>query len=200
MFRLGRPLFLLGVFLVASSPGFAEEKMAETPYYPTAVGTTWHYKTGDGSKFVMKVVIHEKLEKVPVARIELQNDAKKEQAFELISVTKDGVFRYSFSGTIPDKPIQVLKLPLKAGDKWTVDAKALTDTIKGTFTVGPEKDIEVPAGKFKAFPVTSEDLDASGLKASSTCYYAAGKGLILQEIKIGKETTVIKLEKFEAGK
>jgi len=200
MLRVARPLVLLALFLLASSPGYAEEKMAETPYYPLAVGTTWHYKTGDGSKFVMKVVAHEKPDKVPVAKVELLNDLKKEQAYELISVTKDGVFRYSFSGTIPDKPIQVLKLPLKNGDSWTVDAKALTDTIKGTFTVGAEKDIEVPAGKFKAFPVTSDDLDASGLRASSTCYYAAGKGLILQEIKIGKETTVIKLEKFEAGK
>ena len=95
--------------------------------------------------------------------------------------------------------MRILKLPLKAGESWEIEGKALGDTFTGEFKVGKEEDIEVPAGKYKAFPVTSENLNASGLQASTTSYYADKVGLIKQEIQINTQKTVIELEKFEEG-
>ena len=143
MFRLARPFLLLSLFLVASSSGSAQDKMVSTPYYPLANGTTWHYKIRDGSKFVMKVAEQEKVGDVLCARVDLITDAaKKEPVSEHLAVTADGVFRYSFSTAIPDKPVQVLKLPLKAGETWKVESKALGDTLKGTYKVGEEEEID----------------------------------------------------------
>ncbi len=205
MFRLLRPLLLASLFFVAAFTVAAEDKMAQTPYYPLAVGNTWHYKLRDGSKFVMKVAAHEKVGSVMCAKVELvtnnvAGDVKKTPPAEDLSVTADGVYRYSFGGVTPDHPILVLKLPLKAGATWTVQSKALGDTLKGVYKVGPEEEITVPAGKYKAFPVTTDDLDAAGIKVSEKRYYASGVGLIYQEIKIGEQKTIAELEKFESGK
>jgi hypothetical protein len=208
MFRLARPFLGLSLVLLALSPGFGRDKPADNAFYPLAVGTTWTYSDvpsgasgSRGSKFVMKVVPYEGTEKdVKYSKIALLNDAMKEIAYELIHETKDGVFRLAFDGVKPNEPIQIIKFPLKDQATWPLDAKALNDTLKGTFKVGKEKEIEVPAGKYKVYPITIDDLDASGLKASSTSYYAAGVGLVKQEIKIGTQTTTIELEKFEAGK
>jgi hypothetical protein len=204
MFRLARLFQLLSLFLLAGSIGSAQEKTIETPsYYPLAVGNTWHYKLRDGSKFVMKVVAHEKVSNVMCAKVELvigEAAAKKEPVSEHLAATPTGVYRYSFSSATPDKPLLVLKLPLKSGETWTVDSRALGDTLKGTYKVGKEEEVTVPAGKYKAFPVITDDLEAAGLKVYEKRYYAAKVGMIYQEIKIGEQKTIIELEKFEPGK
>lgn len=200
MFRWMRPLLLLGLFLVASSPGSAQDKMPSTPYFPLAKGTTWQYKLRDGSKFTMKVVDHDKVGSVPCAKIELITEGgKKEPDTELISVKADGVFRYSFRNAVADKPVQILKLPPKAGETWKIDSKALGDSLQGTYKVGKEEDITVPAGTYKAFPVVTDDLDVAGIKVAETRYYAKDVGMIKQEIKIGGQTTIAELVKFEPG-
>ncbi len=199
MFRLAGLFLLSAAFLTVSTLGAAPAP--KVPYYPLSIGTTWTYKTGEGNHFVMKVTKEEKVGDVPCMRIDLlEGKPLKEVGHEMISVTSDGVYRNAFSSAVPDKPVRILKLPLKAGDSWTIDGKALGDPFKGKFTVGEERQIEVPAGKYKAFPITSEDLDASGLLASTTSWYARDVGLIKQEIKINTLKLVIELEKFEAGK
>jgi hypothetical protein len=197
MVRLVRSLLALALILTAVSLGLAaDDKMAETPWYPLEVGTTWHYKTRDGVKFVMKVVAHDKVGKEMAAKVELVVDEgagggtkKDSKASEHITVKPDGVYRSSFNGVTPDEPVRILKLPLKTGESWEIKAKALGDSIKGTFTVGEEKEITVPSmgegKKYKAFPVTTDDLDASGIKVQSKSYYARDVGMVLQEIKIG---------------
>lgn len=198
MIRLVR-LFLLASLLLAVSSLFAQQTMPTTPYYPLQPGTSWTYKTKEGNRFVMKVEKQDKVNDTPCARVVLLVE-NKEVGHECLSVTSDGVFRMAFGAATPDKPVRILKLPLMAGDSWDIDGKALGDTFKGKFKVGKEEEITVPAGKYKAFPIASEDLDASGLRASTTSYYAADVGLVRQEIKINNQQTVIELEKFEPGK
>lgn len=201
MFRLIRPFLLAGVLLPVSSV-LAQEAMPTTPYYPLETGTTWTYKTKEG-RFVMKVDKQDKVKvqdkEVPCVRVVLLVE-DKEVGQECISVTSDGVYRNAFGAAVPDKPVRILKLPLMTGDSWEIDGKALGDTFKGKFTVGKEEEITVPAGKYKAFPVSSEDLDASGLRASTTSWYASGVGLVRQDIKVNNQQTRIELEKFEASK
>jgi hypothetical protein len=197
MSRLVRSFLLAGLLLAVSALR-AEEAMPTTPYYPLEPGTTWTYKSKDG-KFVMKVEKMDKVGNHPCARVVLLVD-EKDRGQECISVTNNGVYRNAFGGALPDNPVCILKLPLKAGDSWEIKGTAMGDEFKGKFKVGEEKEIKVPAGTYKAFPVTSEDLSASGLRPIVTSYYASGVGLVRQELKINTQETVIELEKFEPGK
>src|SRR5262249_18351855 len=123
MFRLLRPFLLASVLLIASSL-FAQDAMPTTPYYPLKIGNTWTYKTKEGNKFVMKVIREEKVNEVPCARVGLMVDSK-EVGHEFISVTSDGVFRNGFGAAMPDQPVRILKLPLKADESWEIKGKAL---------------------------------------------------------------------------
>jgi hypothetical protein len=198
MFRLVRPLVLAVILLTASSLA-AQEAMPTTHWYPLTVGTTWTYKTKDGNHFVMKVTKEDKVKagesEIPCARIGLFVDGK-EVGSECIHVKNDGVYRASFGTAIPDMPVQILKLPPKAGETWEIKGKALGDNFSGEFKIGKQEEIEVPEGKYMAYPVTSDNLNASGLRATTTSWYAERRGLIKQEIKINSQTTVIELEKF----
>jgi hypothetical protein len=205
MMRRMLAVLLVGGFLLAAGPTGAQEpksKMPETPWYPLAVGTKWIYKYDDGKKCQFHVTGHEDFGGAVCAKVELSIDGKV-VSFEHVSVTKDGVFRNGFAGTKADKPVQILKLPPKKGDTWEVESKALgTESVKGKFTTD-EEEIKVGDKSYKTFKVTGKDMDANGLKFSTTYYFAVDVGLVKQVIEVGeatKQTTTLELEKFEGPK
>jgi hypothetical protein len=165
-------------------------------------GNTWTYKVGD-KKFKLRIAKHEKVGDVNCARVEmLEEDAVKSS--ELIGVTDKGVCRFKFEDKDAAPPILFLKLPPKSGETWKVDStvgktdKAPGETLKGTFKLGEEKEVAVPAGKY-ANVVTSgsEDLDANGQKIGFTYYFAKDVGMVKQVIDLGGQKVTIELEKFE---
>ncbi len=119
-------------------------------------------------------------------------------AYEHVCVKDDGVYRDSFGDKKPDKPIRFLKLPLKKGDTWEVDTKALGEPIKGTFKLD-EAEIKIGSTAYKTFTASSDDLDAAGMKISCVFYFAENIGLVKQVIKTGGQEIVVELKKFEAG-
>lgn len=209
------PALLVGpLLLIAAASLSAQDKLAETPYYPLQVGTTWHYKSGD-RKFTIRVAKHEKVGSVLCARLEVVRDGKV-VASEHLAVTDEGVYRHSLSASglapldskdsnraekqeKPEPPILVLKLPPKKGESWKVDSKADGKVFRGGFKID-EKEIKVPAGTYSAIRVTSEDLETNGLRSTITTYFARGVGMVKQVIQVGDVTADIELEKFEAGK
>jgi hypothetical protein len=214
MKRLVHALLVGPLLLVAAAALSAQDKLAETPYYPLQVGTTWHYKSGD-RKFTIRVVKHEKVGGVLCARLEVVRDGKV-VASEHLAVTDEGVYRHSQTASgvgqfdsksgegagkeeKPEPPILVLKLPPKKGDSWRVDSKADGKVFRGGFKID-EKEIKVPAGTYQAIRVTSEDLETNGLRSVLTTYFARGVGMVKQVIQVGDVTADIELEKFEAGK
>jgi len=191
-----RFIIALGVIGFVSAIGLAEDKLADsTPFYPLNVGDSWDYKTRDGIRETRKVSSIEKVNGIPCAKVVQMVDGK-ERGTEFIGVKADGVYRLAFGIAKPENPVLFLKLPLKEGDSWTVEGKATGETFKATFKVGAEKTIKVPAGEFKAFPVSTDDLVAAGVKASSTIYYAPNVGVVMHEFKSGNQTTISELEKF----
>jgi hypothetical protein len=200
------PCALLALPLVLATPAVrADDKLEETPYYPLQVGTTWHYKVGDG-KFIMKVTKHEMVGKELCARIVVQRDGQDSPG-EDIAVKKDGVYRYSFNNLKPTMPVLILKLPPKKGDTWTVDVKTGANedsgTVKGKFIAGEEKiKIKLMGKESEVETVTasSDDLEADGLRIKCKCYFAKDLGMVKQEIDVANQKIVIELEKFEAGK
>jgi hypothetical protein len=97
-------------------------------------------------------------------------------------------------------PILILKLPPKKGESFSVDSKAGGKNYKGVFKIA-EEDVTVPAGTYKgAVRVTSQDLEADGLRPTITTWYAEKVGMVKQVIAEGGQTITIELEKFTPGK
>lgn len=181
----------------------AQDKLQETPYYPLHVGTTWHYRCGDG-KFTIRVVRHEKAGETRCALLETTRDGKVVGS-EHLAVAADGVYRHDLTAMRPqtvqqklNPPMRVLKLPPKKGDSWKVDSKSEGKTFRGGFRMD-EQEITVPAGTYKTFRVASQDLEVHSLKPILTTYYAARIGMVKQVIEVGDAKVEIELEKFEAG-
>ncbi|HEY7158332.1 MAG TPA: hypothetical protein VH575_30585 [Gemmataceae bacterium] len=194
---------LVCVLLLVMAGGLAaEDKLAETPYYPLRVGATWHYKAGEG-KFTVRVAKHEKVGATLCARLETTREGKVVGSQHL-AVTADGVYCHdqTVEGNVvqtPKPPILVLKLPPKKDDGWKIDSKADDQPFRGAFQIG-EEEIKVAAGTYKTIRVTSQDLEVNGLKPVITTYYARDVGMVKQVIQENNVTLEIELEKFEAGK
>lgn len=207
---------VLLVCLAASAGSAAEVKWTETPYYPLQVGTTWHYKAGEG-KITVRVTKHEKVGETLCARLEVTRDGKAVGSQHL-AVTAEGVYCHDLTFRTPNDPASgkegerevtqtptpptcLLKLPPKKDERWKVDSKGKEGKIfQAVFQVG-EEDVTVPAGTYeKAIRVTSVDLEVNGLRPNIITHYASGVGMVKQVIKEGNVRTEIVLEKFEPGK
>src|SRR5438067_555865 len=98
-YRISIPLALSLMFAIARA---ADDKLAESPYYPLKVGNTWHYKAGE-AKIVFKVAKYEEFEKQLCARLET-SVGDKVVAVEHVAVKDDGVYRHAYSNTKVDPP------------------------------------------------------------------------------------------------
>jgi hypothetical protein len=134
---------------------------------------------------------------VSVAR---EVDGKLASAVSQVKVTDQGLFRMSTQQTVFDVPYHVLKLPLKAGEAWTTEARAGGGA--GTtfrYKVMKEEDVEVPAGKFKAFRIDVES-DGQGRTSRASLWYAPRVGVVRQEHEGGNQKYVKVLKSFKPGK
>lgn len=215
MNRRIRCLFIWLALLVLTAELAAQDKLKETPYYPLQVGTTWHYRAGDG-KFTIRVVKHEKVDDTLCALLETKRDGKVVGS-EHLAVAADGVYRYDLTAILPPQPgskdkgktevpitqtmkppMLVLKLPPKKDSTWKVESKSEGQTFRGEFRM-QEQEITVPAGTYKTWRVASQDVEVTGLRPAITTYFAEGVGMVKQVIEVGDAKAVIELEKFEAG-
>lgn len=210
MMRRLLAVLLIGAFgfLSGSLQGQDKAKMPETAWYPLQVGNKWTYtataeKEGANKlKAEYRVTAIEEFGGTTCAKVELFIDGKP-QSFEHLSVTADGVYRQGFQGNKADKPVLLLKLPPKDGETWTIDSKSTGgETLKGTFKT-KEKEEKVGDKSYKTIEVTSEGMDAGGLKFSTTYYFAQDVGMVKQVVIVGeatKQQTILELEKFEGVK
>ena len=116
-------------------------------------------------------------------------------------VSAKGVTPVAGKGKGLPAPRPILKLPAKEGDTWT-DKQ---DNHTHTYTVGKEEAIEVPAGKFKAIPVTDEyAVTGPGGKEATmrvTTWYAPDVGEVKHVSKLpsGQEVKTV-LKSITPGK
>ena len=101
-------------------------------------------------------------------------------------------------------PAVLLRLPPNAGDKWDyemVDSRPFGIREKGTISVGPTEEIEVPAGKFSAIRIetTVGILRATPLmKPVRTVYwYSPGLGMVK---KVFSDDRIVVLKSFSLAK
>src|SRR5262249_60738715 len=122
----------------------ANKPKAETKtddYYPTALGTTWHYKIGE-KKATAKVA---DVTKEGVAKIETIVDGTK-VAEEEIAHTPQGIERLSYGGGAAETTVPIWKGGGEKGEQWKGDTEVKEAASKGTCTPGGEKEKERPRG------------------------------------------------------
>lgn len=202
MSRAVAALAILVASLVASAAPALKGK-GEPLYYPTKVGDKLVYELqsggGPGNEVAETVTRVDKNEGALLVSIERELKGRK-TAPSQFSVSEKGVTRIATSGRELPVPIPLLKLPAKPGDTWTWEPDAGGGPpSKTTYTLGKEEEIEVPAGKFRALRVESEQ-DLGGRVFKSTLWYAPGVGLVKSVMNNGATDRVQVLKSFTPGK
>jgi hypothetical protein len=120
-----------------------------------------------------------------VTRVDAEGDGYRVSVGEVDYRVSDGVIEVAaVRGVELSRPWVKLKLPARVGDSWTADESLLRKARPGrtetptvipsrTFVVGPEEEVAVPAGRFQAVPIVSEEGHYR-----VTEWYALGVGLI----------------------
>jgi hypothetical protein len=182
-----RPVALvLALIPVVLAPAAPVPKGADGPvlYYPTTVGTKWVYQR-DGSDELIRTTITAAEEKDGGAVLTIGLlTGDKANPYWKVFVSPKGLF--SGDGGLDEQkfPNPLLKLPVKAGEKWEVPGKP-------TRTVVGAEEVEVPAGKFRAVRVESEGL---------TEWFAPNVGCVQTVARSANGETKTVLKTFAPGK
>lgn len=205
----------VGVLLLAAAALGGQAQVARNPYQPLHVGTKWVYRVRSGDqagdhRVTHRVVKHEAVElatkdekqkedkrKVPVARVEVAGPDRT--LSELVAILNDGVYRFQAAGKDLNPPLCILKLPPRAGEKWTYEAMVEGTAIKGEFVAGTAV-VAVPAGKFQTVTASCKELQIGTEKVQLEYWFAPDVGLVKQRVHVGNYDVLLELEKFEPGK
>ena len=177
--------------LLAASLSAPVPKANPAPlYFPTAVGakrvTADDSGGGEMTEEVTKAEEKDGVYTVTVTATATVNGATAYTMTRVYEVSAGKVVR----GT-GDERRTVLDLGAKAGT-WTVETKGNGQAaVTATFTVGKEEEVEVPAGKFKALPVTERWPHPEG-EIVNTHWYAPGVGAVKRVSDTPTSTAALK--------
>ena len=186
-------IFILIVSMTATASMFA------APIIPTAPGTAWRYNMTQEVDHGLSVPDAKpdpdgKIRAPVVYRIDgTENvDGKELLKFEmhragvitntdLLTVDERGVFcwaRINLDGELVkfNPPQPMIAMPLKQGASWNFDGRAGDLKIHQDYEVIGEEDVQVPAGKFRAFRIHSEQTSPSPMTIDR--WFAAGTGIV----------------------
>ena len=117
------------------------------------------------------------------------------------AVDDKGLYLLSGIGGKYDPPRTVLRFPIKAGDSWTEKYKEGDAETVAKSIVRETETIEVPAGKFRAYPVDTV-ISAGGVTVTGTTWYAERVGIVKMHLTFAPRplTTTLELTQFTPGK
>jgi hypothetical protein len=154
--------------------------------FPTAVGTKWVYE-GPNGEFEEAVTESKADGKATVITV-VRTKAGKEEWQSTFRVSRAGLDMLASGGVTYEQPLPFLKTGAKAGEEWeytyTRPPTAFRCHLK---VIGPER-AEVPASKFNAVRLDMSETNSLagavnqiGQPIKSSCWYAPGVGLVMQE-------------------
>jgi hypothetical protein len=166
---------------------------------PTADGTTWLYemtqetgkefgfsdaKPGPDGKLhrlvAYRITGAEEIEGKNLLKFEMIRDGVITNA-DLMTVNEAGIFcaaRIDQYGELTklDPPQTVVVLPLKTGASWEFDGKIGDATVRQHYYVVAEEDVDLPAGKFRAFHIHAEQ--KRPLRMTIDRWFVKGTGIV----------------------
>jgi hypothetical protein len=198
--------FAACVLLTVLGPAVAAPKLKDMPgdsYFPTTVGDRWviemRYKTRT-EEYTEVVTAVEKKDGATVVSVGREVDGTVGVQVSDVHVSEKGLFRGSLAGHVYDAPYCILKFPLKPGQAWASEP-ASGGTVSATFKYKAiqDEDVEVPAGKFRAFRI-EVDIDSGGRHSRSVIWYGARVGIVKMEHDSGDASYTRLLKSFRPGK
>lgn len=182
-------------------------------YLPLRKGNKWVYKNDydEATEFIHEIVGTEKVGETEcfVMEVKSHNEAfTRVLRKEWLASTEEGI-RVHQIGTGPsvfpvEAPFFRLKDPLRKDDEWKGATKGSENAPRYHYIVEGEADVEVPAGKFKAWKVKYKIQRGERHTAEGTEWYARNAGLVRSEMSIrnGNDTFAMELElkEFKEGK
>jgi len=215
MKRLAIALFLAMVVGPLAAP--ASERPLIRPgdtFYPLAKGNKWVYSTdyADDAELVHEVTGIEKVGDVECFIVEHKTVSSglgtRMLRKEWLAADGDGAMIHKIQRGRSEmdvaKPFYKVKNTMKKDEEWKGEAKAEENPPQYTIRVEEEADVEVPAGKYKAWKVHVKIESGTRHAAEGTEWYVKNIGVVKSEMTIragGDEFTfVADLKKFESGK
>jgi hypothetical protein len=187
------------IFFILTGSMTATASIFAAPIIPTAPGMAWQYNMTQEVDHGLSVPNARpdpdgKIRTPVVYRIEgMDNvDGKELLKFEmhragvitntdLLTVDQRGVFcwaRINLDGELVkfNPPQPMIAMPLKRGATWNFDGQVGDLKVQQHYEVTGEEDVQVPAGKFHAFRIHSEQTSPSPMTIDR--WFAAGTGIV----------------------
>lgn len=183
-------------------------------YYPLAKGNKWVYNTdyADDTELIHEIVATEKVGDTECFIVEHKTVGPvlgtRMLRKEWLAAKDDGVaiFKLQRGRSELDvaSPFFKIKNAPRKDDEWKGEAKAEENPPQYTIRVEEEAEVEVPAGKYKAWKVHVKIDSGTRHSAEGTEWYVKNVGIVKSEVTIrasGDEFTMVcELKKFEPGK
>jgi len=199
---------------VSASAGARAVMSPGDTYYPLAKGQKWVYSTdySDDTELVHEVVAVEKVGDVECFVVEHKTVSptlgSRMMRKEWLAAGDGGVLIHKLQRGRSEmevvKPFHKIKNAMRKDDEWKGEVKAAENPPQYTIRVEEEVDVEVPAGKYKAWKVHLRIESGTRHSAEGTEWYVKNVGIVKSEITIragGEDFTMVtELKKFEPGK
>ena len=201
MSRLPAALLLLAPTVAVAAP--APKGRAPEFYFPTTEGARRVYETRQGDSTTEHTEVVTRVERKDGAfRVTVGQPVEGEvRVTGTLEVSAKGVFRVAnAAGELP-APVPLVKPSARPGDTWTWEREgpAGFGPVTTKYTAGPEEEVTVPAGKFRARRVEQET-ELKGRVTKYTQWYAPGVGLVKSVGTSGGPERTQVLKSFTPGK
>lgn len=178
---------------------FSIASMLAAPLIPTTPGTTWRYnmtqevsaglsvpdlKPDPDGKFRTGVMYRiegtENIDGKELLKFEMHRAGVITNT-DLLTVDEQGVLcwaRINLDGELVkfSPPQPMIAIPLKRGASWNFEGQAGDLKVRQHYEVTGEEDVQVPAGKFHAFRIRSEQTSPSPMTIDR--WFVAGTGIV----------------------
>jgi len=175
---------------------------AAEPIFPTAEGTTWNYEfvgerqnesldltePNEEEHFTVTYRLGsvEKIDNKDLRRFEIYRDGTLENV-DLIAIEENGIICPARTNdkavlTKLNPPQQMLALPLKMGTTWKFDGTIGETKVSQHYEIADEQDVDVPAGKFRAWRIHCEQSSPS--PATIDRWFVPGTGFVKVETAV----------------
>lgn len=179
-----------------------EPQLAKGDYFPIKLNSISMFRS-PGVELETRCARMEKFADIDCARMENYVNGKL-HSFEHVETKPEGVYRVGYNGDKLEPPILLLKLPVRAGDVWSVRTKIKGDLIEGVYKTFVES-IATANGNFVAVLVKSDNLTTTSAdgKTKATVaaayWYAPNVGLVKHSMTHAGSITEGELFKFQPG-
>jgi hypothetical protein len=203
MFRVYFSLLSLAALLhLASAAPIPPDRKNSVPKYPTAVGTKWVYT--EVKRDITRVITDSKVndDEVTIFISQVLKNGQQAQHMELF-ISPKGIFIQEIAGMRVQPPLCCFKSQTPPGSSWKNEVKSEDGgTGEDTVTMLEPEEVEVPAGKFKAYRVEHKCPFVSGMTATSTFWFVSGIGIVKEVHNADKPLLKVEmvLKSFTPGK